>query len=210
MSNPDTTLLKNLIREILTERDEANNAQTKKLVQEGITSSMEFFNYGVELNKILAAINDLSISVNQGHKAPKAPSSKQGAAAKSTGAAAGTAGAAGTTAGASVAKLNIMQFGKQELSTNNELIREYEAKITEKDPKEIDRIKALDTITNKKNDVEKRKAYAGELYKAIKDNHEDIMKDLRMRHEKWKTEQQKDDHPEKLAEGGDATPAAAT
>lgn len=198
----DTKALENLIRTLLAERDSAANADLKKLIVEAIIESSAVFNFTQELNKIQASIYDLQVAFNTAQKAPKAPASKQGAAAPK---AAATATATPT---ASVAKLNIMQYGKQELATNNDMLHEYEAKITEKDPKEVDRIKNLETVTSRKNDIEKRKAYAGEIYKAIKDNYPDIMKDLRTRHENWKNEQQKDEHPEKL-ETNDETPTAS-
>jgi hypothetical protein len=197
----DTKALETLLRTVLAERDAAQNASLKKLITEAISESNEIFNHSMEINKMTAALHDLSVSVNSIQKAPKAPSSKQGVTATKV---AGGA-AAPTTTSAPVAKLNIMQFGKQELATNNDLLHEYETKITEKDPKEIDRLKGLETVTSRKNDVEKRKAYVGELYKTIKDHYADtLMKDLKARHEKWKGEQQKDEHPEKLEE----TPAA--
>lgn len=207
MSTNDNEALRTLIKTLLDEREAHLSAVIKQAVVEGVASATEFYNNSIQLNRIDASLNDLTVAVSAIQKTPKAPSSKSGASAKAAGAASGaaatTGGAAATTAPAS--KLNIMQFSKQILSSNMDLVHEYEAKITEKDPKEIDTIKASDTITNKKSDTEKAKAYAGELYKAIKERYPDLMKDLRSRHEKSKTEQQKEEHPDKLE--ADAAPA---
>jgi hypothetical protein len=218
MSTENTKLIETLLKGIIADRDSVQIAALKEAVSETIkkemleikeTQNQELFQLSVQLNKINIAINDLALAQKTSvSKASKAPASRQAAAAGKTEGAAAAAGSPAANASASDvigSKLNIMQYAKQELVKNVELLKEYEKKIDEKSPGETDRIKNLEVVTKKKDDTERTKAYAFEIYKYVKEKNEDIMKDLRSRHEKWKGEQQKEDHPAKLEEGTSGT-----
>lgn len=208
----NSKLLETMIKGILAERDSAQIAALKAVISEVVKKEIEdvkdkqndeLFQVNCQLNNIVAAIHDLALTQkNSVTKTPKTPGSRQGTPAGT----AATAGAAAATGGdAANSKLNIMQYAKQELVKNVELLKDYEKKIDEKSPGETDRIRSLEVVSKKKDETEKTKAYAYEIYKYIKEKNEDLMKDLKSRHEKWKSEQKKDDHPAKLEEG---TPAA--